>query len=177
MNYIKMAIDLKEAAKTGKNTNTSLQNVERKVNEFVANDRVSSQDLVLAMGYSVYHCFSDLPYPTHAALAKADPDDRSKMMDNVTKEILMLGFQKATPSAGPNVLSSAVSECSAHQDLRQLKGAMKDMMNIDGYEALFKGGLLVRAVYQSPSQSTQSAILTVAEALSRDWEKEDTLDR
>ena len=156
MSYVKMAKELKEIAGTG-TMREGVANVVEKINEYVNNQNTKMQDLALAMGYAVHYCNYEGALPA--------------------QENLMRGFEKVHSSAERNPDASFIAGSALVMNLKHIREAMKDHMALNGIPALQKGGLIARAVYEAPSDSSQSAILTVAEALSRDWDKESVLDR
>lgn len=155
MSYVKMAKELKEVASQG-SMREGVQNVVDKINEFINNPNSSMQDLVLAMGYSIHYCDYEAALPAQENLIRA--------------------FEKMHSAAEPNHKSSYIAGAALAENLKHIRDAMKEHMQLDGTPALQKGAMVARAVYEAPSDSSQSAILTVAEALSRDWEKDNTLE-
>ena len=156
MSYVKMAKELKEAA-SADNRNKGIRAVERKVNEFVNNPNMKMQDLALAMGYAIHYTDYEEALPA--------------------QENLMLAYAKLHSTPQPNPTSSFIAGAALSENLKHIRDAMKDHMQLDGTPALQKGIMIACAVYEAPTEKSQSAILTVAEALSRDWDKESVLDR
>lgn len=156
MSYVKMAKQLKESASTGKTMRETTQNVRETVMGFLGKPGVTKQDLVLAMGYAVHYCDYEAAMPAQTAL--------------------MLSFEDMTDAAKRNPVSAYIAGSSVAENLKHVREAMKEEMARTETNVLDKGGMVARAVYDSPSDGAQSAILTVAEALSRDWDKDNTLD-
>lgn len=156
MSYVKLAKQLKEAA--GDSTiRQSTHNVRSMIDELMDKPGISKQDLVLAMGYSVHYCDYEDAIPAQTAL--------------------MLAFEDMTNTAKPNPTSSFIAGSSLSENLKHIRDALKDEMSRIDTNVMDKGGMIARAVYEAPSDGAQSAILTVVEALSRDWGKERSLSR
>jgi hypothetical protein len=156
MSYVKMAKELQEAASTGKTMRCTTENAQNKINEFVNKDNVSMQDLVLAVGYAVHYCDYEAALPAQLTL--------------------MLALERMTSSAKKNPDSAYIAGSSISENLKYVRDAMKDVMKLDGTPAIQKAGIVARAVYDAPSDGAQAAILTVAEELSRSWDKDRPLD-
>ena len=156
MNYLKLADILRKCASVFR-AKDGIENVQNALFGLHNDASISRRDVVLAMGHAMHLC-------------KQSGTEQAN-------ESLMKGFEGFTAFAEENKNSSDIAHLASTKGLKAVHELMVSVLAHNTGPAVQPGGIVARAVFEASNDKTRSMILSAAEAVTRDLDKDNTLVR